>query len=270
MDQVLERWARQGRGYEVFRPDAANLTRKRWPFDEYVCMHCGATMDTLTFISNMTSALAWPVVVGGVAYFYRAQLQRIFGDMKKLKLGPVEAEMFEREAREAKMLASELPLVGSVESAQTGGTSRGSLATAPAPDVGGATAPEGVLLDLVLEEVGRANFRFAVVRIWSVLEDALRSLAERSLVGAKGPVTTTLLELERRNLITRRELKVLRRLFELRNDAQHGYQVVSEDAFLDYLFAAGAILRRIGFSNQPGRSDDLRASPLGVTVKENE
>ena len=133
--------------------------------------------------------------------------------------------------------------------------------------VGGGTDPEAILLDLVNEEVGRGNFRFAVVRIWSVLEDALRSLAENGLVGATGPVITTLLELERRNLITRQELKVLRRLFELRNDAQHGYQVVSEDGFLDYLFAAGAILRRVGFSDRPGRSEDLRASPLGVSVE---
>src|SRR4051812_15444337 len=68
-----------------------------------------AEMDWLTFISNMTSALAWPVVIAAIAIFYQQEIRHFVAGFRRLKVGPLEAEMFELKVREIRQLAVSLP-----------------------------------------------------------------------------------------------------------------------------------------------------------------
>ena len=66
-------------------------------------------MDWLTFISEITKALAWPSVATTIALVFRGELRSLVGRVKKGKVGPAEFE-FEEEIRELKLeIPRELP-----------------------------------------------------------------------------------------------------------------------------------------------------------------
>ena len=65
-------------------------------------------MDILTFLSNMTGALAWPVTGFVIALVFRSELKTLVPLLRKLKAGPIEAE-FEREIRALELAASSVP-----------------------------------------------------------------------------------------------------------------------------------------------------------------
>ncbi|NMD06875.1 MAG: hypothetical protein GYA66_02730, partial [Phyllobacteriaceae bacterium] len=49
-------------------------------------------MDWLTFISNLTAALAWPSAACVIALIFREQIRSLVSNLSKLKFGDVEAE----------------------------------------------------------------------------------------------------------------------------------------------------------------------------------
>lgn len=49
-------------------------------------------MDNLSFTASVIHSLAWPVVVGGVAFVFRSQLRGLIGRLRKVSGGPVSAE----------------------------------------------------------------------------------------------------------------------------------------------------------------------------------
>jgi hypothetical protein len=229
-------------------------------------------MDWPTFISNMTSALAWPVVVGGIAYFYRTELRQLFSGMKRLKLGPMEAEMFELRAKETRIKAEALPPHSPSPQPSLPGQSTSDEAKPPAdpqpPTPTDVSAPPDVddrLMEL-LSHLGRGSERWILLDVWNMVEDSLRSLAERIGVNAKTSVVTMLLELRRQKAISNPEYEVLRSLFSLRNELGTTMVTPGEETVVEYAAAASTILRRLGFSDRPGRSAQLRSVPLAVHV----
>lgn len=231
-------------------------------------------MDILTFVSSMTGALAWPIVVAAIAYLYRSEIRQLLAGMRRLKVGPMEAEMFESKAREVRELAIALPQHLKTEGEQTTGPGV-KVPTQPEPPNQQSTpetakpdwaAVDDRLLQLVEEARLWGTQRLALLDTWSVLEDALRSFAERHNRNPQASVVMMLLDLKHQSLLTLAEYELLRKLFDLRTSAAVASIGFSEEALLDYVAAASAILRKTGLSSAPGRSARLRASALGVTL----
>ena len=199
-------------------------------------------MDWITFISTMTSALAWPTVIGSVAYFYRAEIRHLLLRHEELKLGPMEAEMFEQRIREVKQLAIALPSrQPEAPSIDSGGTASGTEKAAsieqPTPALAAGAAIDDHLLARLPTPSDTSSPRLAILNVWVIVEDSLRSLAERNRLEAAATVVTMLLALEKMGLITRQERDLLRQMYELRYEAAIATLSFSEDAVLDYVVA---------------------------------
>jgi hypothetical protein len=245
-----------------------------------------AQMDWLTFISNMTSALAWPVVIAAIAFFYRKEIRHFIAGFRKLKVGPIEAEMFELKVREIRQLAVSLPErtipldVGPKDQRQEGSVHSPAVpaqgrsaprepAVVPASDLQIRANPADVeddLLNTVEEAMRNGTEAIAIRSTWNLVEDALRSFAERNGSNPKATVVTMLLDLKRNGLLSLEEYQLLRQLYELRNTAAMTTIMFRHETLLDYVVAASEILRKTGLSATPGRSASLRSVPFGERV----
>jgi len=222
------------------------------------------TMDWLTFISTMATALAWPIAIVALAAHFRSEIRSLIAGMKKLKVGPMEAEMFELQVREAKSAALALPnRVTDMGPAQY--STPGSNATLPNLAAKGGDI-DSYLLDLVTSPAYRTAPRTGVLAVWNAVEDAVRSLAERSKADPKATVSVMLHELQRLGALSKEEFELLRKLSALRDEAYMSTGSITEDAALDYVAAASTILRKTGLSDKPGRSVNIRSVPLGVSI----
>lgn len=223
-------------------------------------------MDWPTFISNMTGALAWPVVVGGIAFFYRVELRHLASSMKKFKVGPLEAEMYELKARQARLAADALPPHNHAALPGPGASDSG---TQPQPPEIISEAPNPGIDDRLIEMLAEASAsgsrRLVVQDIWTMVEDAVRSLAERSGSNPRSSVVMLLLDLTRRKVMSSAEYEVVRNLYTLRSELAGTTVTPSEETVVEYAAAASSILRKVGVSEHPGRSAALRSVPLGVT-----
>ena len=222
-------------------------------------------MEWLTFISTMTTALSWPIAIVSLAIYFRTEIRSLVVGMKKLKLGPMEAEMFELQVREAKTAALALPSRTSDTIAVLGASASGANLTLPNLGTTGGDI-DSYLLDLVTSPTYRTAPRTGLLAVWNAVEDAVRSLAERSKANSKASVSVMLLELQRLGVLSRDEFELLRKLSALRDEAYMSTRSITEDAALDYVAAASTILRKTGLSDKPGRSVDIRSVPLGVTI----
>ena len=223
-------------------------------------------MDWLTFISTMITALAWPIAIVTLATYFRSEIRGLVAGMKRLKLGPMEAEMFELQVREAKSAALALPdRMSDTNPVQP--SSPGSGANVALPSLGAKGGDiDSYLLDLVTSRTYRTAPRPGVLAVWNAVEDAVRSLAERSNANPKASVSVMLLELQRLGALSKDEFELLRKLSALRDNANMSTLSITEDAALDYVAAASTILRKTGLSDKPGRSVDMRSVPLGVAI----
>jgi hypothetical protein len=171
-------------------------------------------MDTLTFISEMLKALAWPLVALGVVLVLRGEIKALLPLLKKLKAGPVEAE-FDREVRE---LARE---------------TEGQL---PPPASLSPTSPERQKLIQLAE----LNSRSAIIEAWHNVEFAARRVVE-----AKDPLlmarelqssSALLRSLNRHEVLSRDEVALFNDLRSLRNRAVHVPEFSpAPDAVLNYI-----------------------------------
>ncbi len=66
----------------------------------------------LDFISNFTTALAWPIAIFAIAFLFRSELKNVASNLKRLKWGDAEA-VFDEGVAEAKEVAKTLDPVDS-------------------------------------------------------------------------------------------------------------------------------------------------------------
>lgn len=210
-------------------------------------------MDWLTFISNMTTAIAWPATVLIVGAIYQEELRRFFITIKKLKLGPMEAEMFEAKAKEAKELAESLVPPQSGEPAEMPPISSGVPATtAPPAKHSRLNAEEDRLLEMM-----ERRPRLALIEAWKLVEravDALTAGRSDASLSIGATFMTRVFGLQRSGAITGEQVAVVRKLYELYNNAVTTTIVFSEDAVLDYIIAASNLLRALEPHTSPRAS----------------
>lgn len=151
-------------------------------------------MDSLTFIAEITKALAWPLAAVLISLVFRRQLQGLLTRIKKGKVGPAEFE-FEQGVRELRQeLPKELPF--------------------PPPP----TPQETHALHALAEP------RAVVLEAWVKLEVALRELARKSNLanGLAAPNSAYLANhLTKAGLLEPWLLNLYRDLRRLRNQATH-------------------------------------------------
>lgn len=228
----------------------------------------------------MTNALAWPVVIALLAFKFKAELRLIVHGMKKLKLGPVEAEMFEKKTLEVREFAaaivdvdhlrpkSTMPHGNAASNASaTQSTVNDHTDTTTQKEKGDWTSAKDAE-DQLMEILGsqRLSPRLVILKVWTMVEDTMRSLAEHAGIDPYRSVMTTLLDLKRRALLDVDEFDLLYRLFALRNTLINTTLGASEDSAINFVSAASTILRKYGLSDKPGRSALVRSSAIGTPL----
>lgn len=205
-------------------------------------------MDWLTFISNMTGALAWPAAVGGIAWAYKSEIQQLVGGLKRLKLGPMEAEMFEKQAQEAKALADALPENAESKQADHPSPPTATAPPEPAPPPQATKSSDAAIEDYLLDILSKSP-SLAIAEAWMPLEARIRQLASGTDADPNGPVVSILLELHRKKTIGKDQFSLLRKLYELHMQARSTTIRFSVEAGLDYIIAISAARRSL--SPQP-------------------
>ena len=174
-------------------------------------------MDRLTFLAKLVESLAWPLGAIILVLLLREDIRKIAPWIKKLKAGPVEAEMFERKVEELKEAVA-------AESSPTSAPAPTATAT-PAP-----AQPPVETLTTKLPSSASKEFLFmlaemhprsAIVEAWLRVEAAARAvLAERLGDRTISPsnVARTLLT---NGLITKDQEHLYGKLLRLRNTAAH-------------------------------------------------
>ena len=155
-------------------------------------------MDKLTFIVEMTKALAWPIAATVIAVTFRAQIRELIRRIKKGKLGPAEFE-FEERLRE---LAEANPEVAS-------------SGTSPASIDGMRTVAEP---------------RAIVFENWLGIEQEIRDLAAKAgITGSERmPVGSLVSSLESAGKIEPLASALFRDMRHLRNSAAHAFEFQPE------------------------------------------
>ncbi len=177
-------------------------------------------MDTLTFITKLVEALAWPVATLALVLLLRKQIVDLLPYVKKLKAGPVEAE-FEREVKELKATAEAQPQL------------------LPPPE--GLTPERQMLLQLV-----QVNPRSAVLEAWrGVEESSIRVIQNQAIYVPEREASSPLAiirALNRESLLTNDEVALYHDLRSLRNQAAHADQFApTTDAALNYIELASRL-----------------------------
>ena len=171
-------------------------------------------MDTLTFVSKLIEALAWPLSLAFVAWLLRAEIRELLRLVKKLKAGPVEAE-FDREIHTLRAEAE-----------------AGKLSPEPALSAGSQSDP---LLDLAARHP-----RAAILEAWRSVEFAMLRLANaRDLLPPgldKVPSRHVVGVIAKNELLAPEELALYYDLRNLRNQAAHATDFEpSEAGAIDYV-----------------------------------
>jgi hypothetical protein len=166
-------------------------------------------MDALTFLAEITKALAWPVTAVVLAVLFRSELRALLSRLKKGKVGSAEFEFKEEVEELAKDIAEVSPQAKPV-----------------------ALKPETVNLATL-------NPRAAMLTAWIEIEVALTKLAEKH--GLLSPQmrrnpTNLVRNLARAELIPKAYAPGFIALYRLRNQAAHEMDFnPPEDAILGYL-----------------------------------
>jgi len=176
-------------------------------------------MDLLTFIVEMTAALAWPLSALGIAVVFRKQITILLGRMKKGKLGPAEVE-FEQQVLELKN-------------------------EAPPPAI--AEGVEQLKLPAVLRVV--AEPRAVILESWLGVEAALELLGKKTNL-YKGMPAEGLVHLAHNLMMSGQlsdeEMRLYRSLRNLRNRAAHETEFTpAAESVLEYARVAGTLEQSI-------------------------
>lgn len=157
-------------------------------------------MDILTFITKLIDSLAWPVAAIVLIILLRKEIGSIIPFIKKLKVGPVEAE-FDREVKElTKETENEIPAVKTFLP----------------------TDRQGKLLQL-----SQINPRSAIIEAWQGIEfAATKALPDKALdfaIKERSP-NATIRALTKFDVLNKFEISLLYDLRALRNQAVHDEQ----------------------------------------------
>jgi len=190
-------------------------------------------LSWLDFVTRMTEALAWPLVVVTCVLVLRRHFARILAEMslKRLKAGPVEAEFWEQKFAETEIEVRAVPVASVGETAQSIQTELSS-------------------------EVSRAP-AVAVLEAHSAVERELRSIVESletrtstTGMGAAGMARVA----ARAGVITEASVRAVEGVSVLRNLAAHGdARRISSEQAAEYVALVDAVLYTL-------RDDRQRAS----------
>lgn len=175
-------------------------------------------MDLLTFITEMTKALAWPVVLFSLALLFRRQVVELIRNIKKGKIGPAEFE-FESAIKELESVTPSLP----------------------------PQQPESENAEQIRLAVGHP--RAAVLEAWMKLEDRAINLAlSRGIINATARryAGGAIRQIRNAGLLKPSQLSVLEELQYLRNQAAHNPDFSpTTDSVIGYIQLAETIGREL-------------------------
>ncbi len=171
-------------------------------------------MDWLTFATQMTEALAWPVAAVVILIIMRRHVAALVPHLRRVKAGPLEAE-FERELQQLRAAADVQPTV--------------------APASSTLSAREQVLFQLA-----EINPRSAILEAWQHVEIAARRRVLELGLHESGPEQRPLLDayrsLAKAKVLPIEALALFHELRSLRNQAAHVEEFnPTKAAALDYL-----------------------------------
>jgi hypothetical protein len=181
-------------------------------------------MDSLTFIAEMTKALAWPLLIAAVLMIFREQLRALFKRVVSLHWGDWQASFANEEAKVATGLSH----------ANTKALAKGS---------------EENELMLLAERSPRSAVIEAAVRI----ETELRRIAEPHIPDLNNrPPGQIIRVLQQSGVIDKATATSLQGLFEMRNLAVHstGEQLTTQRA-IEFVTLANAMLFVLGTKSTP-------------------
>ncbi len=170
-------------------------------------------MDALTFIVQMTQALAWPVAAIVLLLLLRRPLVRLLPLIQKLRYGPLELDFGRQIAELAVQAERELPAAGQADS----------------------EAEAARLMSLA-----QVSPRAAVLEAWLQVEQAAMTLSQREgLALSSQELRTPLLlgqALEQAGSLDEAKMTIYHRLRNLRNAAAHAANFeLDTEAALEYV-----------------------------------
>lgn len=181
-------------------------------------------MDWLTFIAEITKAIAWPIAIVIAVAIFRAPLLTLLHELKRLKWKDVELE-FEKEVLKAK---AELPQV--------------QVSTQPATQLIEGDS-EARLLNLL-----EISPKAAVLEAWLQVEREALELLRRKQVALPPSITPlrTLELLLQHKLLDKNGQALFNAIRKLRNRAVHENETeISEKAALDYISMASEMIKSL-------------------------
>lgn len=181
-------------------------------------------MELLTFIVEMSKALGWPIAAILIMIALRRQIVRLLPFVRKVKAGPFEVELFEREVERVFEEVSGPTLAPSIEYA--------------------------VNWDHNLETLIRTDWRSAILKAWLDVEVAAKRAALQRIATSPAPDVSSPLRAMRMllkyELISPEDFELFLDLRGLRNQAAHVAEwQPSRDAILRYLDLAARLEARL-------------------------
>lgn len=206
-------------------------------------------MDYLTFLTKIVEFSAWPIVALVIAKSFRQEIVVAMPFLKRLKLGQAEAE-FDRNVQEVKQEIEEVAKVAEPLSVKDDLSN---------PESGqDVTFSRGTVLPLWKGgrwlQTAEIKPAAAILGVWNDLEAQLAVLIRNMDVevpsGQATSIPAWIDSLYRANIIAGPEMKVLKNLYDLRNQAAHDNSLQpTRDTAISYVMMALALqdvlIRRI-------------------------
>jgi len=185
-------------------------------------------MDWLTFIAEMTKALAWPVALSAIVFAFRRYLAVLLGQLSSLKYDKIEMQFKKEMAAVEKRTEAELPAV-------------------PAKSEHEKMREQLLELAMRLPEA-------AVMEAWRYLEAQLYAAAEKRAVAVAPPVKAMPMVmaslLYKTSVISEAQHSLIQRLRVLRNEVAH-----SRSGFLDVERAVSFVESALRLASSLTRGD---------------
>lgn len=200
-------------------------------------------MDSLSFVSSVIGAVAWPVAAVVIAFAFRSELRALVPLLRKLKAGPIEAE-FERDVKAIEQEA------GSI------------VAVKPPEELEGRQE--------MLRELARVNPRSAILEAWLGVESAVRKAALQRTGGSPPPDVSsplrTMRELVQNEIVTSGDAALFHDLRGLRNQAVHIQDFnPSYESALEYVKLASLLEARLTTLAMPNQRFQPAPNASGVS-----
>ena len=192
----------------------------------------GKFVDLLQFIVGMTSALAWPLLLGLIVLVFRNSIRARISDISELTWGDKTAKFRQDLDKTISQAAEALPAL-----------------TTQAPSQGDDALPAAAQQEELdrFKEVVEIAPSLAVVEAWFPIERELQRIAAASgYGGSQGrSVTFILRRLKDDGVLDRSLVKYIENLISLRNTALHSRTLISVEEAQRYREAAQAALARL-------------------------